>query len=100
MCRGGGWSVRGPRPTEGTMELRIDAHGQVVCVYGEAIDLSALGTLAIRRASHVEPDDQGRWWADLGTVGGPSLGPFDRRSEALRAEAAWLDEHLARLPSP
>jgi len=33
--------------------------------YTEALDLAALGSLSIRRASHVEPDEQGRWWADL-----------------------------------
>ena len=48
------------------MELRIDARGQVVCVYGEAIDLAVLGEPTIRRASHVEPDNQGRWWAARG----------------------------------
>ena len=76
------------------MRLRIDARGQVVCVYGEAIDLAALGELVIRRASHVEPDDQGRWWADLGPVDGPRLGPYRLRSEALQAEATWLDAFL------
>ena len=35
----------------------------------------------------------GGWRADLSPVGGPQLGPFRRRSEALRAEAAWLVEH-------
>jgi hypothetical protein len=76
------------------MRLRIDPHGQVVCVYGEAIDLAVLGEPAIQRASHVEPDDQGRWWADLGPVGGPRLGPYPLRSLALQAEAAWLDDCL------
>jgi hypothetical protein len=80
------------------MRLRIDAHGQVVCVYGEAIDLAALGTPAIQRASHVEPDETGRWWSDLGPVGGPRLGPYAYRSEALQAEAAWLDAYLFANP--
>ena len=48
------------------------------------------------RASQVEPDQQGRWWADMGPVNGPRLGPYDLRSEALVAEAAWLDEMFAR----
>jgi hypothetical protein len=76
------------------MRLRVNPDGQVVCVYGEAIDLAALGELSVRRASHVEPDEAGRWWSDLGPVGGPRLGPFPLRSQALRAEAAWLDEYL------
>jgi hypothetical protein len=76
------------------MRLRIESGGRVTCVYGEAIDLAVLGALAIRRASHVEPDGAGRWWADLAPMSGPHLGPFIRRSEALAAEAAWLDQHL------
>ena len=31
------------------------------------------------------------WLADLSPVNGPVLGPFDRRSEALAAELAWLE---------
>jgi hypothetical protein len=75
------------------MDLVIDACGMIHAVYAEAIDLARLGDLNIARASHVEPDDLGRWWADLAPVGGPWLGPFDRRSEALVAERRWLDDH-------
>lgn len=46
------------------------ARGVVRCIYGEQIDLAALGIPAISRASHVEPDDEGRWLADLSPVGG------------------------------
>ena len=79
------------------MDLVFSPTGQVRCVYDEAIDLAQLGELSIRRASHVEPDDQGRWWADLAPVEGPKLGPFDRRSSALAAELAWLRARLAAL---
>ena len=72
------------------MNLIIEKGGQVRGIYGEAIDLAALGPPTISRASHVEPDEQGRWLADLSPVGGPVVGPFDRRSEALEAEVAWL----------
>jgi hypothetical protein len=75
------------------MRLLIDPGGTVHCVYAEAIDLAALGTASIRRASHVEPDEQGQWWADLSPVGGPRLGPFPSRSPALDAEHAWLEEY-------
>jgi hypothetical protein len=80
------------------MQLVVSPSGQVRCRYAEAIDLSALGELAIRRASHVEPDRDGRWWADLAPVGGPRLGPFVLRSDALQAEAGWIDEFLLALP--
>lgn len=78
------------------MQLVIDCRGIVRGVYGEAIDLTQLGHLALRRASHVEPDAEGRWWTDLQPVGGPKLGPFGRRSEALSAELTWLEEHWLR----
>jgi len=79
------------------MQLIVAPTGAVRCVYGEAVDLASIGRLAINRASHVEPDASGRWRADLSPVGGPVLGPFTRRSEALAAETTWLAEHLAGL---
>ena len=75
------------------MHLVIDPRGSVRCVYAEGIDLSCLGDLTIRRASHVEPDERGQWWADLSPVNGPLLGSFDRRGAALAAEQQWLDSH-------
>ena len=68
------------------MQLIITPGGAVRCVYSEEIDLAALGSPAISRASHVEPDQQGGWLADLSPAAGPKLGPFSRRSEALAAE--------------
>jgi hypothetical protein len=75
------------------MQLIVRPDGTVRCLYSEAIDLSALGRLEIRRASHVEPDERGLWHADLAPVGGPRLGPFSQRSGALAAEEAWLLAH-------
>jgi hypothetical protein len=75
------------------MQLRIDPTGAIHCVYAETIDLTLLGAVTIRRASHVEPDEQGRWLADLSPVGGPTLGPFPSRSLALEAELSWLEAH-------
>lgn len=75
------------------MQLLIDRHGMVRCLYDEAIDLAALGQLTVQRASHVEPDDQGGWRVDLKPVHGPHLGPFARRSQALAAEQAWLEHN-------
>lgn len=75
------------------MQLVITPAGSLRCVYGELVDLAAFGALEIRRASHVEPDDAGGWMADLAPVGGPKLGPFSSRSQALAAEAQWLEAH-------
>lgn len=82
------------------MNLFIRPDGSLQCLYDEKINLASLGTIDINRASHVEPAplDKGMWIADLGPVGGPFLGPFDTRSEALAAEAAWLDVQLSRGP--
>jgi hypothetical protein len=74
--------------------LLVDRRGNVLCLYGEEIDLAAIGALRVRRASHVEPDPLGLWWADLCPVGGPRLGPFGRRSEALVSEGTWLVQNL------
>jgi len=74
--------------------LLVDRRGNVLCLYNEAIDLAAIGRLCIRRASHVEPDSLGLWWADLSPVGGARLGPFGRRGEALASESTWLDQNL------
>ena len=75
------------------MQLVIDPAGGVRCVYDEALPLTELGRLTIARGSHVEPTDAGQWTADLSPVGGPLLGPFATRSEALAAEREWLEQH-------
>lgn len=68
----------------------VDAAGGVRCIYDELLDLRQIGRLQITRASHVEPDQNGFWWADMGPSGGLVLGPFGSRSEALEAERGWL----------
>ena len=78
------------------MQLIILPTGEIRCIYAEVIDLARLGKLAIRRASHVEPDATGCWFADLSPVAGPVLGPFICRSEALTAEQIWLMAHRLR----
>ena len=77
------------------MQLIISPAGIVQCVYGEDLELASIGQVQIRRASHVEPNAAGQWWADLSPVGGPKLGPHPCRSEALAAEAEWLVQHMA-----
>ena len=80
------------------MELIIAPDGVVRCLYGEDLDLKMLGQVRIRRASHVEVDEQGAWWADLSPVDGPVLGPFVNRSTALEAEVQWLSENWLTAP--
>jgi hypothetical protein len=80
------------------MDLVILPGGTIRAVYTEEIELDALGTPRIARASHVEPTPDGRWTADLRPIGGPVLGPFARRSEALDAELAWLEVNWLAAP--
>ena len=79
------------------MDLVIRPNGDVTTLYTELLDLSALGAVNIARASHVESDQSGQWFADV--IDGPKLGPFPRRSEALAAEVAWLTEHRLQRPA-
>lgn len=94
-------------PTEHVIEVRPD--GSMHFLYDDALaPLMEAGTPEVCRASHVEPvqahDEHGTrtgkivWYADMAPVGGPSLGPFDTRDEALRAERAWLTAN--HLPDP
>ena len=73
----------------------VRPNGRVCCLYTERLELGRLGRLRIGRASQVEPDARGRWFATLRH--GPRLGPFRRRSQALEAEVRWLQEHLPEL---
>jgi hypothetical protein len=75
------------------MQLVVGPLGRVRAIYSELIDLDTLGRPAITRASQVEPDSTGCWHADLRPVGGPVLGPYSLRSQALEAEVAWLEAH-------
>jgi len=63
--------------------------------------LEQLGPCTVRRVSHVEPcetETGTQWTADLSPVGGPLLGPYRTRSEALAAELAWLEPRLGNIP--
>ena len=77
------------------MKLVVDAGGDVRCIYDEVLDLREIGKLQITRASHVEPDWDGNWWADMGPSGGPVLGPYGSRTEALGAERVWLQTGIS-----
>ena len=80
------------------LELVVACDGGVKCIYDEALDLREIGKLQITRASHVEPDRDGYWWADMGPVDGPVLGPFRSRTEALEVEREWLAARLQPVP--
>jgi len=80
-------------------ELYISTTGLIRTLYDESLPLHVFGHLQIVRASHVEPDCQGRWWVDLSPSSGPKLGPFLLRSAALQTESDWLRQHVLSPPS-
>lgn len=87
-------------PAEHLIEVRPD--GSLHFLYDDALaPLMDAGTPQVCRASHVEPETAGGkvvWYADMDPVGGPKLGPFDTREEALRREREWLNSN--HLPDP
>lgn len=77
------------------LELIIGPDGSVQSIYSDAlVDVFGDAPMTTRRASAVEPVPGG-WSADLAPVGGPVLGPFRRRTEALAAEVRWLRAAMA-----
>lgn len=82
---------------EPSIELFINAEGDIVCIYDDdTVDiLEELGRIQTPvRASRVEPCPGGTWYADMTPVGGTVLTGFNRRSEALDAERRWINSHL------
>lgn len=75
------------------VELVVSTDGTTRSIYDERFDMKLIGRLNIARASHVEPTPSGDWLVDLNPVNGPQIGPFDKRSEALAAEVAWLQQN-------
>ena len=51
------------------------------------------GDAVIIRVSYVEPKGT-QWTADMNPLGGPVLGPFGCRADALQAEREWLKANL------
>jgi hypothetical protein len=80
------------------MTLHVRPDGSVDFIHNDALQtaFAGQGRTRIRRASNVEPDDEGRWWADLAPVGGPKLGPFSTRAAGLAAEVEWLEARLKK----
>lgn len=72
------------------MRIIIKPNGTIRHIYDERIDLSRIGIAKIQRASHVEPEGL-LWKAYFPEI---VIGPFQKRSEALRAEISYIENHL------
>jgi hypothetical protein len=75
----------------GTYAVLVDANGRLEFVWDDRLaPLRALGEITIRRASHVEPTDDGWWTADMTPLGGQIIGPFALHAAAIDAEREWI----------
>jgi hypothetical protein len=74
--------------------LIVESSGEVRAIYSDRINaiLTQVGAMKIKRASNVDPED-GKWFADLSLSGGPKLGPFNLREDAIAAEVNWLKQN-------
>jgi hypothetical protein len=82
--------------------VQILSNGNIRFVYSDEMSkaLQKAGVLHIMRVSHVEPNSNGKWEADLSPIKGPKLGPFKTREAALQAEVKWLeDKYLGKKKS-
>jgi len=102
------------------MQIIIEPTGDMRMIDSDAIDVDALGIGVRRRVSHVLPvnpvlrsvfrylrdrfGETGRvaeftrrwpclWQADMSPVGGPVLGPYRDRAEAIENEVVWLERN-------
>jgi hypothetical protein len=76
--------------------MTFGVDGSIRFIYSDEVAQLAreeFGSLQVSRASHVEPCGDG-WTADMSPVGGPVLGPYTHRSEALSHEVEWLKANL------
>lgn len=75
--------------------LVVRPDGTVEFIYDDALaPVLEAGDFSVRRASHVEPTQDGRWQADMVPVGGPVLPPTGTRRSALAMEVQWLEAHV------
>jgi hypothetical protein len=76
--------------------LSIAGDGSVCGIYDDELaGLFGEGQAHITRASRVEPTADGQWTADM--AGGPVLGPFALRGEALQAEVEFLKSKMFQI---
>lgn len=76
------------------MDIFIKPDGAVQALYTDDFDFETLGKREISKASYIEVDEQSQFWSDLSPVDGPRLGPFYKRSQAIKAEQDWIVQNI------
>ncbi len=72
-----------------THTILVMPDGMAHCLYTEAIDLSAIGKLQIRRASTIEFDNESQLWR-VRDMAGKGLHSSSSRDECID----WEQEHV------
>ena len=76
------------------LRVTVSPGALVRFLYADSLcGLLNIGEATIKRGSHVEPTALNLWVADMSPSGGPKIGPFRLREDALDAEATWLLEN-------
>ena len=76
------------------IEVSIDEDGGAKAIYSDELaEYFAETGAKITRASSVEPGLDGKWTVDLTVSGGPVVGGFRLRDDALKYEVEWLKEN-------
>lgn len=79
------------------MKIKINTDGTINLLYTEDICVEDIGKVdSIKRLFHVEPTQDNKWTAtvNIGSSECVTLGPFDKRSEALGAEVVWIEDNI------
>lgn len=81
-------------------EIIVAPNGMLRFIYDDdlAAMLQDIGSISVCRASHVEPENGGGWTADMSPCGGPVLGPYLTRKDALKAETHWIEQNGIPIP--
>lgn len=74
------------------MLVKITPTGLIETVYRDSLELRDLGKVVIRRASTVEPTEDG-WW-EVRREGGESLGKYHFREIAIGVEVKDIEERM------
>ena len=76
-----------------TAELIIGLGGNVRMIYSELVEPHALGEPTIERGSHVEPDQNGFWWADSHSCQWTAFGTVPHAIKGHRGRDRMVNEN-------
>ena len=77
-----------------SITIAINNDGSLQMIYSDEMrEILNEGQGSIRRASHVEPELDNTWSADMSPIGGQKLEGFETRESALKAEVEFINQN-------